>query len=89
MEPTAIVILTALLTIIVGPLILYLLSYRFGPAGLPKFPVSEIDIYGFLIFMPIFNAVAIYYGILDLILWESKFAYAIIFSVVFTILYVI
>jgi hypothetical protein len=87
MNPVTGAIIASIATMIIGPMVLYLLSYKYGPDKLPKFPVSEIDIYDYMIFMPIFNAIAIYYGIFDAGIWTIQFITSIAFSLIFTGLY--
>jgi hypothetical protein len=52
------------ITLLFGPLMFYLLSKN---SKLPRFPVGVIDGYGDIFFLPVFNALAVRYGILSLI----------------------
>lgn len=64
-----------LITLLLGPVAFYLLS-RKGPK--PRFPVSIYDGIGDIILLPIFNGLAVHYGILALIPTNySKLAIAI------------
>jgi len=53
-------LIVILITLIVGPLIFYILSKKYTKNNkLKKFPVGLIDGWGDIIFLPIFNAIAI------------------------------
>ncbi len=55
-------LITVVTTLLVGPLAFYLLSRH---AKGPRFPVSILDKYGDIILLPIFNALAVHYGLLS------------------------
>ncbi|MBN1175547.1 hypothetical protein JXA48_02805 [Candidatus Woesearchaeota archaeon] len=53
-------VVTILVTLIIGPFMFYILSRHYGKEKhLKKYPVGLIDGWGDIIFLPLFNAVAI------------------------------
>lgn len=58
----------ALLTLLVGPVTFYLLSYDTALRNTThkRYPTGIIDSFGDIIFLPLFNALAVYFGVLNI-----------------------
>lgn len=83
--------LAAILTILVGPLMFYIISHKiYRKQKLRKYPTGLADAMGDAIFLPLFNALAAYYGIFDIVFSNQPvflltFLLTLIFSSIFLI----
>ena len=57
-------LLAVVVTLVAGPFMFYVLG-RNARRGLQRWPVGSIDGWGDLVFLPLFNAMAVFFGVFD------------------------
>lgn len=78
--------LTALITLLVGPTVFFYLSYYvYTDNKKRKWPVGPLDLVGDIVFLPLFNALVVYYG-LNFVAW--KFYLAVIIGAVISLAFI-